>query len=389
MSRLDDLPPDQRATLSLLLRSRKSYADVAALLEIPERAVRDRAHAALAVLAPAQARLLDAEQREAIGDYVLGQRRGVAERLAARAHLDDSAAANAWARALADELQPLAGEPLPEIPPARDDRPAATTTPARDDHPGTSTAAGDDHPGTTTAAGDDYPGTAATAGDDHPAGAAAAGVTAGAGITAGDRPAGPRPPATSARGAGPGHTPSRASSRRAGAVLLGVIAIVVVVVVVVLSSGGSSKHGSTNAASAESSTGASTSAETSTSDTSGKQTAKAKEDKRITLTSPDSASDAAGVAEVLSEGSQYAFYLAAEHLPPTKGFFYAVWLYNSPSSFEALSRAPSVSSSGSFQGGALLPKDAAKYHTMILTRETSSKPTSPGPTVLSGSFALH
>ncbi|HXP28513.1 MAG TPA: sigma factor-like helix-turn-helix DNA-binding protein, partial [Solirubrobacteraceae bacterium] len=60
MSRLDDLPPDQRATLSLLLRSRKSYADVATLLEIPEQAVRDRAHAALAVLAPSQARSLDA-----------------------------------------------------------------------------------------------------------------------------------------------------------------------------------------------------------------------------------------------------------------------------------------------------------------------------------------
>ena len=146
-------------------------------------------------------------------------------------------------------------------------------------------------------------------------------------------------------------------------------------------------------ASAESSTGASSAAETSTSgatnSTSGKQTAKAKEDKRITLTSPDASSKAAGVAEVLSEGSQYAVYLAAEHLPPSKGFFYAVWLYNSPTSFEALSRAPSVSSSGSFQGGALLPKDAAKFHTMIVTRETSSKPTSPGPTVLSGSFALH
>ena len=56
MSRLDDLPPDQRATLSLLLRNRKSYADVAQLLDIAPRAVHDRAHAALAVLAPRQAR---------------------------------------------------------------------------------------------------------------------------------------------------------------------------------------------------------------------------------------------------------------------------------------------------------------------------------------------
>ena len=33
MSRLDDLPPDQRAALSLLLRNRKSYAEVASLLD--------------------------------------------------------------------------------------------------------------------------------------------------------------------------------------------------------------------------------------------------------------------------------------------------------------------------------------------------------------------
>jgi hypothetical protein len=341
MSRLDDLPPDQRATLSLLLRSRKSYADVATLLEIPEQAVRDRAHAALAVLAPSQARSLDAERREEVGDYMLGQRSSVAERVATRTYLDGSAAANAWARALANELQPLANAPLPEIPPARDDYPVAATTTA----------------------------------------------TTGA-----------ESPATQTAGGSPAPAPSRASSRRAGAVLLGVIAIaVVVVIVLVVSGGGSSKHGAGGGASAESSTGASSAAETSTSgatnsttgSTSGKQTAKAKEDKRITLTSPDASSKAAGVAEVLSEGSQYAVYLAAEHLPPSKGFFYAVWLYNSPTSFEALSRAPSVSSSGSFQGGALLPKDAAKFHTMIVTRETSSKPTSPGPTVLSGSFALH
>jgi hypothetical protein len=341
MSRLDDLPPDQRATLSLLLRSRKSYADVATLLEIPEQAVRDRAHAALAVLAPAQARLLDAEQRQQVGDYMLGQRNGVAERLATRTYLDGSAAANAWARALAGELQPLASGGLPEIPPPRDD----------------------------------YP------------------------LTAADAAGGAESSAATTGGGAPGPTPSRASSRRAGAVLLGVIAIaVVVVIVLVLSGGGSSKKGSGDSASAESSSGTPSAAETSTSgtstsgttsSTSGSKTNKAKEDKRITLTSPEASSNAAGVAEVLSEGSQYAVYLAAEHLPPSNGFFYAVWLYNSPTSFEALSRAPSVGSSGSFQGGALLPKDAAKYHTMIVTRETSSKPTSPGPTVLHGSFALH
>ena len=102
MSRLDDLPPDQRAALSLLLRQRKSYAEVAALLGIAERAVHDRAHAALAVLAPAQARELTAEQREEIGDYLLGQQQRRRRAPGARARCSTARApARAWAQALA------------------------------------------------------------------------------------------------------------------------------------------------------------------------------------------------------------------------------------------------------------------------------------------------
>ena len=325
MSRLDDLPPDQRATLSLLLRRRKSYAEVAAMLDIDERAVHDRAHAALAVLAAPQARELSAEQREELGDYLLGQRTSVAERLATRTYLESSSAARAWAKALTAELATLAsGAPLPEIP--ADTRPAEPTPP------------------TTPATG--------------PVAASAA------------------PRATAAP-----------RSRLAGALLLAAIVAVIVVAVVLLTSGGGSSSNSSGSASGETDT-SSTSSQTSST---GTQAGKAKEDKRITLSSPDSASRSVGVAEVLSEGNQYAIYLAAQHLPPSKGngFFYAVWLYNSATSFEAVSRAPDVGSNGSVQGGALLPKDAGKYHEMLLTRETASRPSKPGPVVLRGSFALH
>jgi hypothetical protein len=51
MSRLDDLPPDQRAVLSLLVRQGKSHAEIADMLGIPQQAVRDRAGAALDALA--------------------------------------------------------------------------------------------------------------------------------------------------------------------------------------------------------------------------------------------------------------------------------------------------------------------------------------------------
>ena len=330
MSRLDDLPPDQRATLSLLLRRGKSYAEVAGMLEIDERAVHDRAHAALAVLAARQARELTASEREQVGDYLLGQRSGVAERLATRTYLDSSPQARAWASALAGELEPLAGSALPEIPKGA----SPTATPA----------------------------------------------------AAAPRPAGPSTP--------PAPRPSRAAQPRPtstarvrGALLLAAIVAAVVVAIVLLTGGGGSSSNSAGSTGSEASerTGSSGKEATVT------QKSQAKEDKRIALTPPNASSNAVGVAEVLSEGSQYAFYLAAQHLAPSKGkgFFYAVWLYNSPSSYEALSRAPDVGSSGNVQGGALLPKDAAKYHTMLLTRETDPKPGKPGPVVLRGKFALH
>jgi hypothetical protein len=164
--------------------------------------------------------------------------------------------------------------------------------------------------------------------------------------------------------------------------LLAALVAAIVVAIVLLTGGGGSSSDSANSAGG---------GETTSSGTTSTQKPQAKEDKRITLTPADAGSKAVGVAEVLSEGNQYAFYLAAQHLAPSKGkgFFYAVWLYNSPSSYEALSRAPDVGASGNVQGGALLPKDAAKYHTMLLTRETASKPTKPGPVILRGAFALH
>jgi hypothetical protein len=112
------------------------------------------------------------------------------------------------------------------------------------------------------------------------------------------------------------------------------------------------------------------------------------EDNRLALTSPDPTSKSVGVVKILSEGGKHAFYLAAEHLPPSDGFSYVVWLYNSPNSHEALSKSPPVGSDGRVEGGALLPANAFEYHTMLLTRETSERPSHPGPVVLSGSFSL-
>ncbi len=281
MSRLDDLPPDLRATLSLLLDRGKSYAEIADMLAIPESTVRDRAHAALDALSagPSTARS---------GVSGPGSSRGTSP-----------------------------GE-------------RSTRTPRSSSPP--SRAASPDSP----------------------------------------------PPPSTARARVAAAPPS---SRRAGALLL-LALLAIVIVAVVLISGGGSGSGKASSTGSNASSTSSTSSKTSTA-------SKPTEDKRITLSSPEPSSKSIGAVEVLSEGSKYAYYIAATNLPPSKGFFYAVWLYNSPTSHEAVSKAPNVGSDGRLQGGALLPSNAGEYHEMLLTRETNSDPTTPGPVVLKGAFALH
>lgn len=238
MTRLDDLPPDQRAVLLLLVQQGKSHAEIAELLDIPERAVRDRAHAGLEALAA-----------------------------------------------------------------GNDETPAA------------------------------------------------------------------KPPPRAPRAT---PSPRQAASRRAGALLLLALVLIVVVVVVVVTSG----SGGSSPKSASTTTASSSSAQ-------------AHIDKQLNLTPTQPGSSAVGLAEVLSKGSQYAFFVAAEHLPPTSGFFYAAWLYNSADDAQVLGRAPPVTSNGRLQAVGGLPANAAHYHQLLITRETTTKPAHPGPIVLSGPFSLH
>ena len=319
MSSIDELPPDQRAALSLLLRRHKSHEEVAQMLGIAPQAVHDRAHAALAVLAPAQARQLDAGQREEIGEYMLGQQRDAGGRLRTRTLLSSSPAAAEWARALSAELGELAPGELPEVP------------------------------------------SGAGAGDGESQGAAHAGEAASAGYPlseAGSAPAAPQ------------EQHARPSSRVGGALLLAAIvaAIVVVIVIVTNDSGSSQKKGST---------GASTTS------------AKPKTEGRITLHPQDPSSSSSGTVQILSEGGKKAFFIQAQHIPANQGKdFYAVWLYNSPSNALALSKSPPVGASHKLAGAALLPNNASDYREILLTRETSTRPSRPGPIVLRGKLGL-
>jgi hypothetical protein len=378
VSRLEDLPPDLHAVLSLVLCRQKGYLQVAGMVGIEERAVHDRAHAALAMLAPRQARELSAAQRELVGEYVLGQD-DPASRGETRAHLESDAPARAWAQALVAELAPLASRPLPEIP-------AGSASAPLPEIPTTSAAAptiARAQPGATPPAGE--PETAPP-------------------TPSSTQPLVEPPPASPAAEREPqAGTEAARSSRRGGMIVLGVTAAVVIAAVVLIvgvGGSGSSRPSSTAAASstpattstpAASSTPATSSTSTSSTTGSTKSKTAAGEpriDATIPLTSPNPADKALGIVEVISRGSVRAFLVVAEHLPPTSGFRYAAWLYNSPTDALLLGSGPKVGSNGILKAAGGLPTNASRYGTIVLTEEHSEKPTQPGPIVLSGTFKV-
>src|SRR5947209_20591098 len=126
MASLDTLPADQRAVLDLVLRRGRSYDDIARLLAIDRAAVRARALGAFDVLGPETG--IAPESRALITDYLLGQ---LPERVAeqTRERLATSPYERAWARVLASELAPVASQPLPEIPNGSRPGAAAETEP--------------------------------------------------------------------------------------------------------------------------------------------------------------------------------------------------------------------------------------------------------------------
>ena len=115
MASIDELRPDQRAALQLLLQQGRSYEEIANLLRIEPDAVRDRAHAALDSLGPEDVPGLTLDRQDDVADYLLGQQ-SASQRAATRSFLESSAPGRAWARAVSGELRPLAGDNLPDIP---------------------------------------------------------------------------------------------------------------------------------------------------------------------------------------------------------------------------------------------------------------------------------
>jgi hypothetical protein len=367
MASLDSLPGDQRAVLQLVLGRGRSYDEIAGLLSINPVAVRERALAALDALGPQTK--VDREQRAMIADYLLGQLSG-GDADEVRDRLSESASQRAWARVLSSELAPLSNHALPEIPVGGDARgpqasseaaPAAPL-PAPGSAPTEAPASGEPTAfGATTESG--APDAAsATSGSGAPTGPAS------------DAPAGPSSP----------ERPPR-SSRLGGAILIGVaVVIVAVVLVVVLGSGGSKpKVASTP-------TSASTPAASASSTTTAASSTTPKVVSQVNLTSTTAGSKAAGIAEVLDEGSAYGVAIVAQDVPPNTTHppnAYAVWLYNSPTDAHFLGFVnPGVTSSGRLSTAGGLPSNASRYKQLVITVETSATPKTPGQIIMEGTL---
>ena len=104
MATFDQLSPEQRAIVELVLRQGKTYGELADMLNLPEPRVRELARDALVELAPVSVRGVEEDWRGQLADYVLGQQAGP-EATATKGHLRRSEPARSWARSLLDSLE--------------------------------------------------------------------------------------------------------------------------------------------------------------------------------------------------------------------------------------------------------------------------------------------
>jgi hypothetical protein len=352
MASLDNLPPDQRAVLDLVLQRGRSYDDIARLLAIDRAAVRARALAAFDAIGPDTG--LAPESRALITDYLLGQLPDkVAEQT--RDRLAESPYERAWARVLASELSSVASKPLPEIPEG--------TARAR-------------------------------------SGATDAKTKA----TSADPATGTRPKAADRPERAPGRRiprpTDRPSSRRGGVIFLlagtVVVIVVVVVLIVALSGGKSKKPASTGTAAAGTTTSTSSTTAgagtgttgTATSGTTGTSTVKPKVIAQVNM-NPPSGGAAKGAALIVQEGTAVGVIIAASGLKPNSNNAYAVWLSNTPADSARVGFVKQkVGTNGKLETGGALPANASHYSKLLLTLETQNAPKTPGPVVLQGTLKI-
>jgi hypothetical protein len=298
---LDQLSPESRAVLSLVLLQSRSYTDIANLLRLGGEDVRERAHLAAGSLVTA-VEAPGADTQAQIIDYMLGEQ-SVSARAQTRSELIASELARSWATALAQALAPLAKSPLPAIPDTAPAPPPATPAPPQ------------------------------------------VAPVARAG----------RPPA--AAFAPPTPPPARL-------LVPGLVAVAVIVVAIILVAGGGSSNGP-----------------------SGGHPTRAIA--KLALKPTGSNPNASGTGSLVRQKGGLLLLLTARGLAPNRHDAYAVWLFNSPADARLLGFvSPAVGATGRFASGVTLPGDASRFHSLIVTLERSSRPMTPGQTVLRTPLAL-
>ena len=113
---------------------------------------------------------------------------------------------------------------------------------------------------------------------------------------------------------------------------------------------------------------------------------------QLNLTSPTGAKSTVGVAQVVRlANGVIGIVLVAQGMPAnTAHNAYAVWLYNSPTSYRFVGFVQYlVGKNGKIDTDGQLKPWATAYHHLLITLETQAHPTSPGEVVLSGPFREH
>lgn len=385
MTDFKQLPPDQQAVISLLVRQGRSYAQVAALLAIDESAVRSRAHQALAGLGDGPPPTDVSEDDVAlVSDYVLGQLEE-SERIAALALLMDSASASSWGRGLASQLEPLATVALPQVPsdgePAAKPRrraprpapaPADSEAPAPRPRPRRPRPAPDDREPAEAEP------VAADEAEERPPTRPARRRP--------ERPA--RPERAAPAAAGEDDEPEERAARgpvfdRGRGVLLAAgLVLVVAIVVFIVGSGGSSTPSTgpipASAATATSTTGGTG---TGTGTSAGSDGVLAE----VPMKATSKGSSAKGEAAVVQNGATKDIAFEASGLPAPGSSHYVLWLYESSTQYKVLGEIPSVKKGVAGPVAVALPSDASSYRGVLLTLESSASPSAPTTPVLLGS----
>jgi hypothetical protein len=311
MARIDDLPADQQAVLRLLLTQNRSYEEIARSLRMAPAAVRDRAHEALATLGPAGGQV-PAERRAQITDYLLGQQ-DEGEAIETRAALERSAAERGWARVVSSELHGLAEHDLPEVPGPSANGAAALLTDEQD--------------------------------ESLPTGAA---TRAAARATA------------------------QPSSRRGGAILLGVLGILATLAIgffVGRATKSDDRGGSAPATSAAQRAAA----------------ANVIGQANLTAVPGSGAGKAIGVAQFVENDARRVINVLAQNLPTApKGSGYGVWLTGSGQAPLWLGYFQAVTTTGQVGAQSALKRDPRIYSTVLITRESGRRPKTPGTASLTG-----